>query len=346
MSKLVASLQALTVILLLIVFLLVQSRTARVERDLAGLKPQGTKRPAPEAAGMGDLRERLGRLEVKVQDTLDALEFLAVDIDGIKRNTWETMQTVKAMRGNVEPDLPEDYKRLFEPETRDALLKLAWEKGVRLLENRVEVDGLIIQRRAMLEFFAVISGGKEHEAVIAVTGSYDREGEARPEKLAVTINACILALGYEKGTPVTVTPDGQVVAPKGMTIHLYVEWNDEEGQEVRARAEDLVYNIDKKRQMERGKWIFVGSRFEQDTMSGDVFYLADLTGDLVATYSWPNTIIDNTTSEAQDDIFYVCYTPRVPAVGTKVTLVFSKVPLPAKDFPEEDLEKDEDESGK
>jgi hypothetical protein len=346
MSKLVASLQVLTLFLLVIVFLLGQSRSARVERELAGLKPQG-ERPAPaDPAALASLRERLGRLEIKVQDTLDALEFLAVDIDGIKRNTWETMQTVKAMRGSVEPDLPEDYKRLFEPETRDALLELASEKGVRLLEDRVEVDGVIIQQRAMLEFFAVISGGKEHEAVVAVTGSYDREGDTRPEKLGVTINACLLALGYEKGTPVAVTPDGKVVPPKGMAIHLYLEWKGENGEEVRARAEDLVYNIDKKRQMERGKWIFVGSRFEQDPMSGDVFYLADLTGDLVATYSWPNTIIDNTTSEAQDDIYYVCYTPRVPAVGTKVSLVFSKEPLPAKDFPEEDLEKDDDGSGK
>ena len=52
--------------------------------------------------------------------------------------------------------------------------------------------------------------------------------------------------------------------------------------------------------------------------------MADLTGDIVATYSWPNTVIDNVTSEGSDDIYYVAYTPRIPKVGTRVTFVVAK----------------------
>ncbi|MHC4469874.1 MAG: YdjY domain-containing protein [Planctomycetota bacterium] len=351
MTKLIASLQVLMLALLVVMFLIIDSRTGALRREVESLRADAAReipgeRTPPDRKELAAIQARLGRLEVKSQDVLDAMEFLAVDIDGIKRNTWEALQTVKAMRGNVEPEMPEDYKRLFEPETREALLKLASEKGVRLLEDRVEVDGVIIQQRAMLEFFAVISGGKEHESVVAVTGSYERDGERRPEKLGATINACILALGYERGSPVSVTPDGKVIPPKGTPIHIYVEWKDEKGETVRARAEDLVYNIDKERPMARDRWVYVGSRFEQNPMSGEAIYLADLTGDLVATYSWPNTIVDNTTSEAQDDIYYVCFTPRIPEVGTKVVLVFSKEPLPAKDFPEEEPVKDEGGSGK
>ena len=56
----------------------------------------------------------------------------------------------------------------------------------------------------------------------------------------------------------------------------------------------------------------------------------DLTGDLVATYSWPNTIVDNVTSEGSDDIYYTCLTPRIPEVGTKVTLVLAREEMEAE----------------
>ena len=157
-----------------------------------------------------------------------------------------------------------------------------------------------------------------------------------PQGMAGMLNACILALGYEKGTPVTVSRDGKVLPPQGQPIHLYLEWKGENGETVRVRAEDLVYNLETNRQMERDKWVYVGSRFEKDWGTGETVYMADLTGDVAATYSWPNTIIDNTTSEGADDIYYVCYTPRIPEPGAKVTFVISKRPLAAKEFPADD----------
>ena len=347
MSKFLASLQVLTLSLLIGAIYLSGSRMDTLREEVESLR---TKAPAARSGDTGKslnaLRREVAGLSEELDEVMTAFEFLAVDLDGIKRNSWETLQTVKAMRGHVEPELPEAYKRLFEPETRDALLEAAAEKGVHLKEDRVEVEGVIVQSRAMLEFIAVVTGGKEHESIVAITGSFDRDGERLPAQLGATINACILALGYEKGTPVSMSQDGKVLAPQGMPIHVYLEWDEEGGERVRARAEDLVYNIDKKRTMSRDKWVYVGSRFEQDPMSGKVVYLADLTGDLVATYSWPNTIVDNTTSEAQDDIYYVCYTPRIPPVGTRVTMVLSKKELPARDFPEEEPAEDDEESGK
>ncbi len=277
------------------------------------------------------LAARLAALEEKVSDVLTAMEFLAVDVDGIKRNTWEMLQGRTGPGESPEPEAPESYRRMFAPETRAALEKAAADKGLRLLADRVEAPAVIVQDRTMLEFVAVAAGGKEHESIVAVTGSTPH-GEGRADGLPGLLNACILALGYEKGTPVRATKDGKVLPPEGKPIFVYLEW-EAGGEKIRARAEDLVYNLQTKRTMDRGKWVYVGSRFERDFSSSQVLYMADLSGDIVATYSWPNTIVDNTTSEGGDDVYYACFTPRIPAVGTKVTLVLSREELPAKEFP-------------
>jgi hypothetical protein len=279
------------------------------------------------------LARKLAGVEEKVQDLLTALEFLAVDVDAIKRTTWDLLQSRGPADEAAEPEAPDSYRRIFTPETRAALEKAAAEKGVRLLADRVEVPGVIVQNRAMLEFFAVAAGGKEHEAVVALLGSGGPEGDRRVEGLPGMINACILALGFTKGTPVRTSPDGKVLPPAGETIHVYLEW-DGDGERVRARAEDLIYNLRDKMPMARDKWVYVGSRFERNYSTGEVVWVADLTGDIVSTWSWPYTIIDNTTLEASDDSYFTCFTPRLPPAGTAVTFVLSADPLPAKEFPE------------
>jgi hypothetical protein len=291
------------------------------------------------------LRRSMAAVQEKNGEILEAMEWLAIDVDNIKRNTWETMMSLQAEGGAPEPEAPESYRKLFDPETREALVKAAAKKGVRLTDDRVSVGGVIVQQRAALEFFAVTTGGKIHESVVAVTGNFDPEREGVPEGLAGMINACILALGYEKGTPVRTSRDRKVLPPQGMPINVYIEWKGEDGETVRARAEDLVYNAKTRKQMERGKWVYVGSRFERDHGTDKTNYLADLTGDLVATYSWVTTVVDNTTSEGSDDTNYYCYTPRIPEIGTKVDLVFSKKELAAKEFPEGDMAEEDDGEG-
>ena len=306
---------------------------------------------SPRGGADGDVVARLDRriaaLESKVDDILTAMEFLAVDVDMIKRNTWETLKSFQTEQDGEEPEAPDEYRKLFDPEAREKLTQVAGEKGVRLFDDRVEVDGVIIQNKAMLEFLAVVMGGKEHESIIAVTGSAEHGGPM-PRGLAGMINACILALGFTKGTPVRASRDGKVLPPEGETIHIYVEWKGEDGETIRARAEDLVYNLEKKEPMGHDKWVYVGSRFERDYATSAVVYMADLTGDLVATYSWPNTIIDNVTSEGADDIYYTCLTPRIPEIGTKITMVFAKKEMAAMEFPSLEIPEEDggEESGK
>jgi len=315
------------------------ARLQALEEQLEAVVKTLEKSPRADRDLVARLNRRVAEMDMKLDDLLTAMEFLAVDVDGIKRNTWETLKAIQTPKDGEELEAPDEYRRLFDPEARGKLKDLAAEKGVRLLEDRVEVDGVIIQDRAMLEFLAVTSGGKEHESIIAVTGNSEHGGEM-PRGLPGMINACILALGFEKGTPVRGSQDGKVLPPAGETIYIYVEWEGEGGRTVRARAEDLVYNLEKKEPMGRRKWVYVGSRFERDYATNAVVYMADLTGDLVATYSWPNTIIDNTTSEGSDDIYYTCLTPRIPKIGTKIALVFARQELEAEEFPSIELDEE------
>jgi len=353
MERLTQALQLVTITILgLMLAFMVLSYDGGERGKPAEPVPAPAPAPAPEPADIATLKAEMAKLKEQNENILEAIEWLALDVGRVNKNTWEMMQSMREGGLAPEPEAPESYRRLFDPETRDLLVKAAAKKGIVLLTDRVEVPAVVVQNRAILEFFAVTAGGKTHEAVIAVTGNADLEREDIPEGLAGTLNACILALGYEKGTPVQATRDGKVVPPSGKKIHLYLEWTGEDGKTVRARAEDLVYNSKTRKPMERGKWVYIGSRFEKDWADGETRYMADLTGDVAATYSWPNTIIDNVTSEGSDDIYYVCYTPRIPAPGTKVSFVISKKELAAKDFPvddgpggveDEDEDEDEDE---
>jgi len=333
MDRIMISLQFLTVTLLV---LLLAFGALSGKDEPKPVEPMPAPTSAAADADGAVLRQEMAKLKEQNETILEAIEWLAIDVSRVNKNTWEMMQSLREGGVAPEPEVPASYRMLFDPETRDLLVRVAAKKGIVLEEDRIEVPAVIVQDRAILEFFAVTAGGKVHEAVVAITGNAELEREDIPEGLAGTLNACILALGYEKGTPVKSTRDGKVIPPSGKTIHIYLEWTDEDGSQVRARAEDLVYNSKTRKAMARGRWVYVGSRFEKDWADGETRYMADLTGDVVATYSWPNTIIDNTTSEGADDIYYVCYTPRIPKPGTKVTLVLAKKELEAKEFPADD----------
>lgn len=299
----------------------VERRLADLEKAVRGIRTDTQ-----------NLLKALTLMAEDLQDMKLGQEFLQSEIQGLKQNTWDVLERLSEIAGAPgEKPMPEEYRKLFNPETRQALVEAAAKKGVVLKEDRVEVPGVIVQDRAMLEFFAVVAGGKEHESIVALTGNVDPK-KGRPEGLAGMINACLLALGFVKGKPLEVAKDETLIPPKGMTVHLYLEFPDASGDTVRVRAEDLVYDLDTKSAMMRDPWVYIGSQFQADGAGGTA-YVADLTGDVVSTWSWPFTIIDNITLSAKDDVSFVCYEDRIPPVGTKVTMVFSKAPLPAKDFP-------------
>ena len=264
----------------------------------------------------------------------DDLDMLATGVSSVERRIKELAdrpEPVPALGGNPfgatpgqDPggvDAPPAQPLLeFTPELRESLRKAAAEKGVTLLEDRVVFPGRVILRQGALEFLAVFPGGKTHESVLLLGGEPGEDGSP-PKGLGATLNSCLMAIGLRPGTPPRLLSGNRTIPAKGTPVHIAVEW-EEKGETVRVRAEDLLWDRERNRSMEEGKFIYVGSFFDPDG------YVPDLSGDAVACYSVATCVVDLDDARAANDQIFVACGPRIPEEGTKVRVTFSRAPIP------------------
>jgi len=261
------------------------------------------------------------------------LEMLATNVDAVQRNIKQLADAQNFGPGGGNPfftdpgrdpgglDAPAAQPILeFTPELRESLRRAVAAKGVELLEDRVVVPGRFILRQGALEFLAVLPGGKQHESILRLEGKPPSEDE-RVEGLGAALNSCLQALGLRPGTPLRLLPGGRTIPAKGSPVHIAVEF-EEDGKTVRVRAEDLLWDRERNRSMEPGKFIYVGAWFDPEG------YVPDLSGDAVAVYSISSTIVDLDDPRAANDTVFLPCTPRIPPEGTAARVVFSPEPLP------------------
>ena len=256
------------------------------------------------------------------------IEMLATSMGAVERNVKTLSDRIDFGPGGGNPFAGADAEAMagpprqkvieFTPELRESLRKAVAAKGVKLLEDRVEFPAVVVLRQGQLEYFAVLPGGKTHESIFSFLGE-TADGE-RIEGLGAALNSSLMALGLKPGTPLKLLPNRAVPAT-GTTVHIAVEW-EEEGKAVRVRAEDLLWDRERSRTMEEGKFIYVGSFFGEDG------YIPDLVGDAVAVYSVSTCVVDLDDPRAANDMVFVACAPRIPPEGTKVRIVFSPQPLP------------------
>jgi hypothetical protein len=210
-----------------------------------------------------------------------------------------------------------------QPELYAAAKKAAAEVGIELTQDEVRVPSRIALRDGLLEYFAVLKGGKEHEALLSLDGNAGREERRAPE-FGARLNNALLALGFRRGKPIRFTPAGTRPA-QGETVHVYLEWSENDTAKV-IRAEDLIWNRVTGATMERGKWVYVGSSYVPGDAEGEMIFAADLTAEAISTYSAVNTIIDNVTLGAADDTVFLVAQPRIPKGVSDVTLILRRTP--------------------
>jgi hypothetical protein len=296
-------------------------------------------------------REASERTAKEVADLRGEFEMLATNLDAVQRNIKELADKVNFGAEGGNPlgstpgmdrdggDAPPAQPAMeFTPELRESLRKAVEAKGVILAEDRVSIPGRVVLRQGPLELFAVFRGGRAHESVLALTGKVDADG-APAEGLGAALNSSLMALGLRPGTPIQILPGGKVRAAKGTPVHLAVEW-EEAGKTVRVRAEDLLWDRERNRSMEEGRFIYVGSYFQGG------MYAPDEAGDAVAVYSVASCVVDLDDPRAANDTIFMACGPRIPAEGTAVRLVFSPKPLePTRTFDPADPEKRTDGGG-
>ncbi len=188
--------------------------------------------------------------------------------------------------------------------------------------KRVVVDGTVCLREGQLEMLSCPRGTKEHEAIIAA------------DTKAYAVHAGLLAVGALAGSPVQYQPD--YVPAKGSEIDIQLIWTDRNGNVHRDKAQDWVRNVKTGKALEH-PWVFGGSGFWTDEVTGERVYLAE-SGDFICVSNFPTAMLDLPveSSQSNDALLFEAFTEHVPPVGTRVRMVLTpKVGQPAGEKPAE-----------
>lgn len=174
--------------------------------------------------------------------------------------------------------------------------------------NQVMVRGSICLRKGALEMFACPLETKEHESIVAV--------EAKSSE----VHACLVALGFEPGSPVQWKPEYK--SATGPSIKIDVRWIDD-GQPKTVDAKSWIVKSGTKETLATD-WVFGGSEIFVDRIDGRKIYYAD-SGEMVCLSNFPTAMMDVPiqSSDSADGLLFEANTDAIPAVETQVYLIMT-----------------------
>ncbi len=177
----------------------------------------------------------------------------------------------------------------------------------------VEATGKVVLTDGILEFIAVETGGREYESLLAL--------DCKPSALQFAL----LLIGCEPGTVPQLAKAGQKI---GDRLTLEVAW-EVEGKPKRLPAEQLLVNRKTKKRPAKLPWIFTGSHFATDPLSGREVFLPDAEQAFISLW-WSSAVVINLGGEygnpyRGDDQGFEVNTKLIPPEGTPVTLILRKL---------------------
>jgi hypothetical protein len=228
------------------------------------------------------------------------------------------------------PMTDEEFAASIAKQRRVALKEIADSLGQPLLDNvdkltkadkdypvwidaehkQVVMLGKICQTNAPLEMFAVPSGTKEHEAIVAV-----------PTEVYV-VHASLMGVGTKPGKPVEFGPNASDYKPAtGTEIEITLKWKNDKGEIQIAKAQEWIKNAKTGQDMKES-WVFCGSGFWKDEQTGIEYYKAE-GGDFICVSNFPSAMLDLPieSSQANNELMFQANTDRVPPRGTPVTII-------------------------
>jgi len=242
-------------------------------------------------------------------------------------------------------DKPVDLKKVFSESKEFAekckQFRITWEDGL------VRAVGEIAYRGGgPCEYLVNVAPAKAHETIVLLdNGPWDEE-KRRPRGqlngLATVLNNAFIAAGFPKGKPFDWDREtGEVFPPKGETTYIYAEWKGENGKVTRARMCDWLWNYRTIDVMAPGKFVYTGSMMiDEGPPDHKKWFGAEIDRLLVATLNTSTALLDNTDEGALDNGTYEAVALRIPPLGTRVTVLFSRTVLEAHAYPPLDLPQD------
>ena len=181
----------------------------------------------------------------------------------------------------------------------------------------VIVDGKVVLREGQLEMFACPKQTKEHESIVAVNCK------------AQFVHAGLLALGAEPGRPVQFDPEYKPAS--GPIVEVTVLWKDDQGEH-KVRAQDWIQQTKTGKPLEY-PFVFAGSGFHVDEVSGVKYYLAD-GGDFICVSNFTSAMLDLPVPSPQENssLNFRAFTEKIPPIGTPVRLELAPKLIDNKGF--------------
>lgn len=162
--------------------------------------------------------------------------------------------------------------------------------------------GTVNMPRGTIEYFACAPHGKLHESLLSV--------DVRP--LHLQLGLILLGLEPKGG----LRYQGDTQPPKGSPVDIFVSWT-RAGRPVKARAEEMIWDMVRKQPMGANPWVFSGSAIDKDG------FVADRKLSLIGTYRDPEAILNNGLASGSDDTAYKVNERIVPPYNTPVTLTLT-----------------------
>lgn len=181
----------------------------------------------------------------------------------------------------------------FEPER---LLKM----GTVLVDadaRMVVATGFVNQVSDAIELLICGPGGKTHESAFVMQAH------------ALDLQTALLLLGLEPGPPRAELGEGP---PRGPTVDIWVQWEDESGATHAHPAETFAAMAETGKELPRTGWAFTGSVIQ------DGRFMALAEESFAATYWDPWAILNILHEVGADDEALAVNRKRIPPLGTPV----------------------------
>jgi hypothetical protein len=174
-------------------------------------------------------------------------------------------------------------------------------------EKVVELEAAVVLRQGMLELFACTPHTREHESIVVVQG--------RP----LHIFQAMGLIGLEPGAPVRYDEEKQEWRPAhGERLKIDVRYVvDGRTRTVPLRA--WLHDVARDKPPSDLTWVFAGSGF----YGADKRFMADIEGTIITVVNFGSALIalDALHSDANAELWLGANTERIPARGTKCTLL-------------------------
>jgi len=190
--------------------------------------------------------------------------------------------------------------------------------------HRVTVKGYVCLEDGILEFLAVVAGGREYESVLAL--------KCKPSGL----HTALILAGGKPGDldpafmeDIRVLPDGVKPAGRpGDRFNVTVRWQ-ENGKAHEAPAYTFLLSRKTGRPPEPTPFVFTGSYFLKNEATGQEHYMADLDGGLIATFFDLGSILNMPVAEGNpyrgEQLGFALNKDVVPPKDTQVQVIFELI---------------------